>query len=68
MAKTKLSEAIRRKRGVVSKAIPMRTAAKQAGVDANVVFRAEHGKPIRTEAFLRLCEWLNLDPRKVEMA
>jgi DNA-binding Xre family transcriptional regulator len=66
-SKTKLSEAVKRKRGVADKIMTMREAAAHAGVGLNAIYRAEQGKAIGAEKFLRICAWLRLDPRQVEM-
>lgn len=66
-SKTLLSAAIKKKRGVSRANFSLREAATLAGIDYNAMYRAENGKNITAQNFVKLCEWLELDPRKVEI-
>lgn len=68
MAKKKLSELIKGKRGVpLSKVVSVRAAAEDAGVSAATLNRVERGGTPDANTLLRLCAWLDVDPRLIKI-
>lgn len=65
--KFKLATAIKQKRGFIKPRFTLKQVAEQSGVDINSVYRAETGSKVGAAIFIKLCDWLDLDPRNVEI-
>lgn len=69
MHKTKLSELVLTKRGFPpgSSKLSVRVAAKQAKVSSATMSRIERGGTPDAKTLLKICKWLNVDPREVTL-
>ncbi len=64
-----LSELVKRKRGCphCSRGLTMREAAAQIGIAAAAVCRIEQGKLPDARTLIRLCRWLKIDARMLDL-